>query len=360
LKVRVNIESPEDAEKGAKLGAEGIGLTRTEHMYNTPSRLPVVKELVIARSGEEREKILKKLKPMQKEDFRRIFKVMNDKPVTIRLLDPPIQEFLPAIDDISLEVSILEYKLQKGEDVKEILKEKKNALHLVKLLHESHPMLGMRGCRLGIIMPNLYEAQVEAIIETACELIQDGYQVKPEILIPFIGFKHELLFLKERLTKFAGKIIKSFNVNLDYKLGVMIEVPRSALIADELAEYADFFSFGTNDLTQMTLAFSRMDAEEKFLPKYLEKKVIQNNPFVILDWKGTGKLIKMAIDLGRKTQKDLVCGVSGEHASNVESIDFFHNAGVDYLSCEPSKVPVARLAAAQAKIKFERKKRRNI
>ena len=296
---------------------------------------------------------------MQKEDFKAIFRIMNGKPVAIRLLDPPLYDFLPDLKDINAEVTLLRYRLERGEDVRRELKEKEEQLVITDAFFESNSMLGLRGCRLGILWPEINLMQVEAIIEASCELIDEQISIFPEIMIPLVGFVAEFKIIKKKLTKLADKIIHESNVSLVYKIGALIEVPRAALTAGEIAFEADFFSFGTNDMTQMTLAFSRNDAEHKFLPKYMEKGILEENPFEVLDIKGTGKLIKMAVEEGRKVKTDLEYGICGEHGGDPKSIEFFHKIGLDYVSCSSFQVPVARLASARAQLKFPRKKRPN-
>ncbi|MHA1819947.1 MAG: putative PEP-binding protein [Promethearchaeota archaeon] len=355
LSVRANVDTPDEVRLSLEYGAEGVGLVRTEHMFAAAERLMIIRRMLLARSSEERKKALKILKPMQKEDFKEIFKLMSPKPVAIRLLDPPLQKFLP--DYFNLLYTI--QKLEKTGNIDHIQDSEyirtKELLQVVNKLKESHPMLGTRGCRLGIIWPEINRMQIESIFEAACELQKENIPINLEILIPFVGFKNELHIIKEDLNKITQKILDNYGVKLNYAFGTMIEVPRAALIADEIAEEAELFSFGTNDLTQMTLAFSRDDVEEKILPKYLEKKIIKNDPFETIDTKGPGKLIQIAIELGKQKRPELLCSVSGEHASDPDSIMFFHKIGIDFLSCEPLQIPVAKLAAAQAQILFPKK-----
>jgi pyruvate,orthophosphate dikinase len=325
LGVYANSETIPDTKNAVKFGAEGIGLARTEHMFMAPERLPVVREMIMSKSTDERKKALKKIKPMQKEDFKGIFRLMAGKPVIIRLLDPPLHEFLPDFTTVTTDVALLRHRLNAGENVKAELKEKEKMLELVSGLHESNPMLGLRGCRLGLTWPEINDMQVEAIFEAAVEL-----------------------------KKVADRIIKDSGVDLHYMFGTMIEIPRAALTADEIAKEAEFFSFGTNDLTQMTLGFSRDDAEGKFIPLYLEKGILAVNPFAAIDQTGVGKLMKMAVKDGRSTRPDLEVGICGEHGGEPSSVEFCHRIGLNYVSCSPFRIPVARLAAAQAQIKTPR------
>jgi len=354
LGVYANSETIPDTKNAIKFGAEGIGLARTEHMFMAPERLPVVQEMIMSKSTDERKEALKKIKPMQKEDFKGIFRIMEGKPVIIRLLDPPLHEFLPDFTTITSEVALLRHRLKSGEDIKAELKEKEKMLELVSGLHEANPMLGLRGCRLGLMWPEINDMQVEAIFEAACELKKQGVEVYPEVMIPLVGFISELKPIKEQLKKIADKIIKESGVDLHYMFGTMIEIPRAALTAEEIAQEAEFFSFGTNDLTQMTLGFSRDDAEGKFIPLYLEKGILENNPFASLDQTGVGKLMEMAVKEGRNTRPDLEVGICGEHGGDPASIEFCHRVGLNYVSCSPFQIPVARIAAAQAQIKYPR------
>ncbi len=362
LGVRANADTPVDAQKALEFGAEGIGLCRTEHMFMAQERLPVVQDMIIARTKEERKEALDKILPMQKGDFYEIFKTMNGKPVTIRLLDPPLHEFLPELTQVQLEYQELKLTNELSKSLLKIspldaeIKKKSKVISLIRSLSEDNPMMGLRGCRLGIVWPEINEMQVKAIFQAACELKKEGIDVNPEVMIPLIGMISELKLVKQELVKVAEEIITSYGVNLTYKFGTMIEIPRAALTADEIATEAQFFSFGTNDLTQMTFGFSRDDAEGKFLPVYLSKDILEENPFETLDQKGVGKLMKIAIEQGRKTRADLKCGICGEHGGDPASITFAHEIGLDYVSCSPFRIPVARLAAAQAAISGENKK----
>jgi len=350
LGVRANADTPEGADKTREFGANGIGLCRTERMFNAQDRLPIVQEMILATSKVERKEALNKLLPMQKEDFKEIFRVMDGLPVCIRLLDLPLHEFLPKFEDLLVEVTTL--RLRGGD--KKILEEKEKILKRERSLMEHNPMLGHRGCRVGIFYPEIYEMQTRAIFEAATELHKENVSVELEIMIPLISEANELRFLREKLEQVAGDVMRKAEVNVKYSFGTMIEIPRAALTADEIAKYAEFFSFGTNDLTQTTWGYSRDDAEAKFLHDYLDKKIVDVNPFEVIDRSGVGKLMKIAIELGKKTRKDLKLGICGEHGGEPNSIEFCHQIGLDYVSCSPFRVPVARLAAAQAKIKWSK------
>ncbi|MCP4760939.1 MAG: pyruvate, phosphate dikinase [archaeon] len=357
LRVRANADTALEAETAVRLGCEGIGLVRTERMFSAPERLPIVREMLFARSREERKKALKKIKPMQKEDFKTLFQIMDGKPVTIRLLDLPLHEFVPDLVETTAEVAVLRYRSQLGEDVKKELKDKEKILNLIQGLTEVNPMLGLRGCRLGLVWPEVNVMQIEAIFEAACELKEQGTDVFPEVLIPFVCYVKELKTVKEHIIPIADKVIEKSGVDLKYSIGTMIEVPRSAIKAESIAKETDFFSFGTNDLTQMGLAFEENE-ENKIISKYLEKGVIRDHPFEIIDTTGIGRLMKWAINRGRKSRKNLICGACGNHSSNPKSIEFFHQAGFNYISVPPYMVPIARLAAAQAEIKTPKKKKK--
>jgi len=352
LGVYANADTPEDALKARELGAEGIGLTRTEHMFMAQDRLPIVQEMIMADNKKNREEALKKLLPIQKGDFIGIFKAMEGLPVIIRLLDPPLHEFLPNLEDILIEVTTLRLK---EKDIKE-LNEKEKLLEKVTSLHEINPMLGLRGCRLGLLYPEIYNMQVQAIIEAAIELTKKGIKVKPEIMIPLISHINELKPICRDVRKIANEKIKSAGIKLNYKVGTMIELPRAALTADKIAEEAEFFSFGTNDLTQTTFGISRDDAEGKFLLKYVDDHILEDNPFEVLDQEGVGKLVELGTSLGRKTRSDLEVGICGEHGGEPRSVEFCHSVGLNYVSCSPFRVPIARLAAAQAAIKEKNSK----
>lgn len=339
--VRANADTPDDSKVALNFGAEGIGLCRTEHMFFEADRIKAVRKMIVAKSKEEREKALVKLLPIQKKDFMEIFKVMNNLPVTIRLLDPPLHEFLPNED----------------EDIKEIAGElglKFDELKAtINSLHEMNPMLGHRGCRLSITYPEILEMQVRAIFEATVELTKEGYKVKPEVMIPLVGDVREVKVLKDQIIKIADGMMKKENLKFDYKVGTMIEIPRACVTADEIASEAEFFSFGTNDLTQLAFGFSRDDSG-KFLPDYIEKGVLEKDPFATIDRNGVGQLIKMGVEKGRKARKNLKIGICGEHGGDPSSVEFCHMIGMDYVSCSPYRVPVARLAAAHAALKEEK------
>ncbi|MCF8008276.1 MAG: pyruvate, phosphate dikinase [Halanaerobiales bacterium] len=346
INVRTNADTPADAKKAVEYGAEGIGLTRTEHMFFAEDRLPIVQDMILATDTETRKKALDKLLPMQKEDFKGIFEAMGERPVTIRLLDPPLHEFLPDHGELLVEVTELRIKGNNPEK----LKEKEKMLKEVERLEEVNPMLGHRGCRLGISYPEIYEMQVKAIFEAAGELALEGKKVSPEVMIPLVSDIAELKITKNSALKAAQTVLDKLGVELNYTIGTMIELPRACITADEIAEEAEFFSFGTNDLTQTAYGFSRDDAEGKFLAKYIEDNVFENNPFQVLDQDGVGKLMKIAVDKGRQTKENLKIGICGEHGGEPSSVKFCHRVGLNYVSCSPFRVPLARLAAAQAQI----------
>ena len=343
LQVRTNADNPRDAKVANDFGAEGVGLCRTEHMFFEGDRIKAIREMIVADNVEDRKKALAKLLPMQREDFIGIYKAMEGKSVTVRYLDPPLHEFVPHTD----------------EEIAELAKEMNIPFEKLKAtvegLHEFNPMLGHRGCRLSITYPEIAEMQTRAVIEAAIAVNKEGYNVTPEIMIPLVGDHKELEYVHEIVKKTADEVIKEAGVNLGYKFGTMIEVPRGALTAGEIAKTAEFFSFGTNDLTQMTFGFSRDDSG-KFLEDYYTKKIFESDPFAHLDRNGVGKLIKMAVEAGHETRPDIHCGICGEHGGDPKSIEFCHLAGLDYVSCSPFRVPIARLAAAHANIKYPRKK----
>ncbi|KKM11510.1 pyruvate phosphate dikinase [Clostridiales bacterium PH28_bin88] len=349
LGVRANADTPEDASKAREFGAAGIGLCRTEHMFMAQDRLPIVQEMILATTQEEREAALARLLPMQQGDFYGILKAMAGFPVTIRLLDPPLHEFLPNAEELLVEITTL--KLTGGDQ--EVIAGREELLKKVRGLSEFNPMLGHRGCRLGITFPEVYAMQSRAVFGAVVQLVKEGYEVIPEVEIPLVGNVKELTFLKEQTVRIAEEVMRATGVKFEYTVGTMIEVPRACATADEIAEEADFFSFGTNDLTQTTLGFSRDDAEGKFLPAYLQQKILQDNPFAVLDREGVGKLMRMAVELGRKTKADLPIGICGEHGGEPSSIEFCHLIGLDFVSCSPYRVPIARLAAAQAAIRHK-------
>jgi len=315
-------------------------------MFNQQDRLPIVQEMILADTDDERSKALEKLKPLQKGDFKDILRTMHDLPVTIRLLDPPLHEFLPKQDELLADISELKSKHNEPG-----LKSKERILRKVIALSEHNPMLGHRGCRLAISHPEIYQMQTRAIIEAACELKKEGFNIQLEIMLPLIGDVNEFRFLHERVTSAANEVMTKMGTKIDYKVGTMVEVPRAALTADEIASTADFFSFGTNDLTQATFAFSRDDAEGKFLKTYLDKKIFTTNPFEVLDRKGVGKLMKLAVKAGREANPNLKIGICGEHGGEPSSVEFCHEIGLDYVSCSPYRAPVARLVAAQAVVR---------
>ncbi|ADL07690.1 pyruvate, phosphate dikinase [Thermosediminibacter oceani] len=346
LSVRANADTPEDARVARDFGAEGIGLCRTEHMFMGQDRLPVVQEMIMAETKAEREKALAKLLDFQRQDFEGILEAMRDLPVTIRLLDPPLHEFLPNAEELIQEIAEL-----KAAGDEETLKRKQEILKRVKALGEFNPMLGLRGCRLGILYPEIYEMQVRAIFLAACSLAKRGIKVYPEVEIPLVSNDNELKLLRELVENIAAQVMKEEEIKVDYSIGTMIEIPRACITADELARYADFFSFGTNDLTQTTYGFSRDDAEAKFLPYYIDHKILTEDPFIVLDRRGVGYLMKTAVGLGRGVKENLTVGICGEHGGEPSSVEFCHEIGLDYVSCSPYRVPIARLAAAQAALK---------
>jgi len=346
LGVRANADTPEDAQKARAFGAQGIGLTRTEHMFMAQDRLPYVQQMILAETLEQRQEALTHLLPMQEEDFYGILKAMEGYPVCIRLLDPPLHEFLPSLEDLLIETTELRVR---GNDPR-LLLEKESLLKKVRQLHEFNPMLGHRGCRLGITYPEVYEMQMRAILNAAARLTKERYTVLPEIEIPLTIGKEEMAFFREKIIAIAQEVMDTFEVKFHYTAGTMIELPRAALLAHELAAEAEFFSFGTNDLTQTCLGFSRDDAEGKFLADYLEHKILKENPFAVLDRKGVGQLMKIAVAGGRKTRPGLLIGICGEHGGDPNSIEFCHEIGLDFVSCSPYRVPIARLAAAQAAV----------
>jgi pyruvate,orthophosphate dikinase len=343
LKVRTNADTPADAATARKFGAEGIGLCRTEHMFFDGQRIVAVRQMILADAEADRKEALAKLLPMQRADFAEIFRAMEGLPVTIRLLDPPLHEFLPQKDEEIAEVA----RAAGGDPAK--LRQRAIALH------ETNPMLGHRGCRLGITYPEIYEMQARAIFEAELEIeAEGGKQVELEIMIPLVGFRSELELMKERIEAVARAVEKERGRAPRYLIGTMIELPRAALRADEIAEAAEFFSFGTNDLTQTTLGMSRDDAG-MFLTDYLKKGVIARDPFVTIDVDGVGELIRIAVAKGRKVRANLKLGICGEHGGDPDSIRFCHDAGLDYVSCSPFRVPIARLAAAQAALGIDNK-----
>lgn len=347
IDVRSNADNPIDAKKSKEFGACGIGLCRTEHMFMDPKRIPIVQEMILAEDIEERKEALVKLLPMQQGDFKGILKEMSGFPVTIRLLDPPLHEFLPNAEELVVDITKLKYE-GASEDV---IQEKEHLLRKVRNLSEFNPMLGHRGCRLGITFPEIYAMQAEAIFNATIELAKENIIVEPEVMIPLVGHVNELKLMKDLVIEVAEKVKTDKKTDFNYKIGTMIEIPRAALTADKIAEHAEFFSFGTNDLTQTTFGFSRDDAEGKFLHYYIDHKILPENPFVSIDEKGVGKLIEMGTKLGRTTKPDLKVGICGEHGGEAKSIEFVYKNDFNYVSCSPYRVPLARLAAAQATIK---------
>jgi pyruvate,orthophosphate dikinase len=385
--VRANADTPEDAVKARQLGAEGIGLCRTERMFNAGDRLPIVREMILAGSKEKRAEAIARLLPLQRSDLRLIFKAMVGLPVTVRLLDPPLHEFLPSAEELASELRKLE-EMERAfssmEDISEAMKfldpsfreslkpldhmvaditeikEKKldkklirkqqETFRKVKEMMEVNPMLGHRGVRLGITYPEIYRMQIQAILEAAAELIKEGLDIQPEIMVPQVCTAQELKWVHQLVKKIQKEVENQYGVKIPFKFGTMIEVVRACMRAGRLAEVADFFSFGTNDLTQATFSFSREDAENKFLPLYNERKILQDNPFEVLDVKGVGRLMMITIEWGRRTKSDLKIGICGEHGGHPESVIFCHNIGISYASCSVPRLPIARLAAAHARL----------
>lgn len=338
LKVRANADTPSDAANAVKLGAEGIGLCRTEHMFFEPDRIPKIRKMILSGTVEQREAALNELIPFQKGDFKALYEVMEGKPVTIRFLDPPLHEFVPT-DEKDIEQLAADMSLTANQ-VRAICDD----------LHEFNPMMGHRGCRLSISYPEIAKMQTRAVMEAAIEVKKEkGFAIEPEIMIPLVGDRKELKFVKDVVTEVAEQVKKEMDSDISYHVGTMIEIPRAALLADEIAEEAEFFSFGTNDLTQMTYGFSRDDAG-KFLADYYKCKIYEADPFAKLDQSGVGKLVKMAAEMGRHTRADLKLGICGEHGGDPSSVEFCHKVGLNYVSCSPFRVPIARLAAAQAAI----------
>ncbi|MFA6382612.1 MAG: putative PEP-binding protein [Candidatus Buchananbacteria bacterium] len=343
LQVWTNADQPADAQIAKSFGAQGIGLCRTEHMFFAPERLPIVQKMILASDAAARQPYLDQLLPEQQKDFEGLFEVMDNLPVIIRLIDPPMHEFLPPLTELLVEVEKL-----KIADPKNELGEKQKLLAAVTQMHEANPMMGLRGIRLGLMMPELIAMQVKAIMQAACSVAKKGITVKPEIMIPLVSHINELKKTRETLAKVAKEVVANSNVQIAYKFGTMIEIPRAALTAGEIATEAEFFSFGTNDLTQMTFGFSRDDAERGFLLRYVEEGILPESPFQTIDTQGVGRLIELAVSEGRKTNPNLEIGICGEHGGDPASITFCHTAGLNYVSCSPFRVPVARLAAAQA------------
>ena len=344
LKVRTNADNPRDTANAIKLGAEGIGLCRTEHMFFDNERIPKIRKMILSETVEAREEALSELIPFQKGDFKAMYKELKGLPMTVRYLDPPLHEFLPTDE----------------EDIKALAKDMNVSVETLKQkcadLHEFNPMMGHRGCRLAVTYPEIAKMQTRALIEAAIEVKEeDGYDIVPEIMIPLVGEKKELDFVKNVVIETAEQVKKEKNSDISYHIGTMIEIPRAALLANEIAESAEFFSFGTNDLTQMTFGFSRDDAG-KFLDAYYQNKIYESDPFAKLDQAGVGQLVKMAAEKGRATRPDIKLGICGEHGGDPSTIEFCHKVGLNYVSCSPFRVPIARLAAAQAAIKSKTQK----
>ena len=343
LKVFTNADNPRDAKQAVEFGAEGIGLCRTEHMFFEADRIKAVREMIVAENVVDRKKALAKIMPYQQGDFEAMYKVLGERPMTIRYLDPPLHEFLPTKEE-----DIVELAADLGITVEHLH-------NVIDSLHEFNPMMGHRGCRLAVSYPEIAEMQTTAVINAAINVSREtGLKIVPHIMIPLVGEVKELKFVKDVVVATADKLIKAAGVDMKYEVGTMIEIPRAALTADEIAKEAEFFSFGTNDLTQMTFGFSRDDAG-KFLNYYYDNKIYENDPFAHLDQNGVGKLVEMAVTLGRKTRPELGLGICGEHGGDPTSVEFCHGVGLDYVSCSPFRVPIARLAAAQAAIKNPRK-----
>jgi len=347
LGVRANADTPTDAMRAREFGAEGIGLCRTEHMFMAQDRLPIVQAMIMAKTQEERQDALDKLLPMQQGDFYEIIKAMDGLPVIIRLLDPPLHEFLPNVGELSLELQRLQ--MTNGDPAEIAIKQ--TMLEKARSLQEMNPMLGHRGCRLAITTPEVYAMQVRAIVQAVAQLKKEGYDPHAEIMIPLVMSPEELEILRQLCLDVIHQVEEETGLKFEIPIGTMIELPRACLLADEIAEHADFFSFGTNDLTQTTFGFSRDDAEGKFIPQYIEKKILKDNPFAVLDRSGVGKLVKYAVEHGRKANPEIELGICGEHGGEPSSVEFCHLVGLNYVSCSPFRVPIARLAAAQAAVK---------
>jgi len=345
LGVWANADTPEDARRARELGATGIGLCRTEHMFMQSDRLPVVQEMILADTPQAREAALGKLLPFQRRDFEAILETMAGYPVTIRLLDPPLHEFLPSLEELL--VTTTELRVRKGESDPEFQR-KAAVLARVRQLHEQNPMLGLRVCRLGIVYPEIYAMQVRAIFEAACALRERGIDARPDVMIPGVGTRTEMEATRDAAKAVADEVIGKHGVAVPYRIGTMIELPRACVVAAAIAEVAEFFSFGTNDLTQTTFGYSRDDAEASFIPRYLEKKILREDPFQVLDRDGVGELMRIAVKAGKATRSDLKVGICGEHGGEPSSIAFCDEIGLDYVSCSPYRVPIARLAAGQS------------
>jgi pyruvate,orthophosphate dikinase len=362
LGVWANSDYPDDARRAREFGAQGIGLCRTEHMFFEPERLTFVQKMIMAELPVERKEALDQLLPFQREDFAGLFRAMDGLPVIIRLIDPPLHEFLPNRIELLKDLADLKVRLQHAADMAEIdnlieqVRQKETILRQAEILHEDNPMLGLRGVRLGIHIPELTLMQVRAIFEAACMVAKEGGDVHPEVMIPLTAHVNELKRQQKALEAEARKVMDEQDMRIDYKFGTMIEIPRAALTAEEIAESAGFFSFGTNDLTQTTFGISRDDADTGFLIEYMEQEILPQNPFATIDRDGVGKLMRMAVEGGRKAKPDLECGICGEHGGDPESIRFCHEIGLNYVSCSPFRVPIARLAAAHAALNEQGKR----
>jgi pyruvate,orthophosphate dikinase len=361
LDVWANADYPVDAERARRYGARGIGLCRTEHMFFEPERLPIVQRMITAETVAERREAIAALLPFQREDFIGLFRVMHGYPVIVRLIDPPLHEFLPGWDDLTQELADLKIKLRNAGSLKEMndlierLDERQLMLQRVEALRETNPMLGLRGVRLGIMRPSLTRMQVRAIFEAACHVSREGIDVHPEVMIPLTSTSSELERQRSVLEEEAKTVMQENGMEIDYKFGTMIEVPRAALTADQIAEFAEFISFGTNDLTQMTFGISRDDAEGGFLIDYLSQGILAENPFFTIDRDGVGQLMRLALEKARLARPGIEAGICGEHGGEPQSIALCHELGLDYVSCSPFRVPIARLAAAQAAIVFDKR-----
>jgi pyruvate,orthophosphate dikinase len=339
LGVRANADTPDDARRARELGAQGIGLCRTEHMFMAEDRQPKMRAMIMADTREARQQALAELLPLQQADFEGLFEAMAGLPVTIRLLDPPLHEFLPNLPDLAAQVE--HARMEQSDDLPEL----ERLMARVVEISEENPMLGTRGCRLGILYPEIYEMQVHAILRAAKQAAEPPH---PEIMIPLVDYEHEIELMRELVVRIGEQ--EGLRAGTDYTVGTMIELPRACFVADRIALFADFFSFGTNDLTQTALGFSRDDVESKFVPTYLDRRIIDRSPFETIDKPGVGWLVRLAAWVGRESRPGLKLGICGEHGGDPESIEFFHDAGLTYVSCSPYRVPIARIAAAQAQI----------
>jgi pyruvate,orthophosphate dikinase len=357
IEVWGNADYPDDAERARKLGAQGIGLCRTEHMFFEEDRLPIMREMIMARTNAERESALDRLLPLQREDFEGLYRAMDGLPVVVRLLDPPLHEFLPDHKELMRDLSEAKLKLQHLATLREIdatleeIRAKQDFLARTEELMEANPMLGTRGVRLAMLLPELTRMQARALFQAAANCMREGVDVKVEVMIPLVSHVNELKTQRSIVETEARQVMDEEEREIPYKLGTMIEIPRAALMADEIAGVAEFFSFGTNDLTQTVYGISRDDAEAGFLVRYLEQGVLPDNPFATLDQDGVGRIMRMAVDMGRKTRPDLEIGICGEHGGDPRSVEFCHRIGLNYVSCSPFRVPIARFAAAQASVR---------